>query len=128
MVTNLFFGNLGDENDVITQASIEDFCNEGPEATAAFLQAGDNAAGCLVHFECGFQKLVKYVYSGENNTITEGIAPAVITNELCYAEQNDVILPEGGCDYIDPCETIVNEGGDGLLGSGSWEAYLAFFF
>ena len=129
METNLFFGNLGDDNGEITQASIADFCDEGPEATEAFLQAGNNAAGCLVHFECGFQNIVKFVYSGENITVTEGILQAVLTNELCYAEQNGVILPVGGCNYADPCETIVNGGGgggDGLLGSGNSARLILF--
>ncbi len=122
MVSNLFVSNLGDENGDITQASIAEFCNEGPEATAAFLEAGDNAAGCLVHFECGFQNIVDIVYSGENNTITEGFVRTNDIDGLCDAEQNGVILPEGGCpDYIDPCETINNGGGGGLLGGPAEE-------
>ena len=117
MVTNLFVSNLGDENGDITQASIANFCSEGPEATEAFLQAGDNAAGCLVYFKCGFQNIVSLVYSGENNTITEGFVQAADIGGLCGAEQNGVIVPVGGCpDYIDPCETINNGGGGGLLG------------
>lgn len=116
MVTNLFFGNLGDENgDIITQASIADFCNEGPDATEEFLMAGNNTAGCLVYFKCGFQNLVNFVYSGENITLSEGKVWDI--NGLCYAEQNDIIVPEGGCNYTDPCEAISNgSGGDGLLG------------
>ena len=129
MVKNLFFGNLGDENGEITQASIADFCSEGPEATTAFIQAGNNAAGCLVHFECGFQNIVNFVYSGENIIVTEGLEQADLTNGLCYAEQNDVILPEGGCpDYIDPCETINNGGGGGLLGGPAEDPLFAWAY
>ncbi len=114
-LTNVVFRNVANENNEITQASIAEFCSEGPDATAALVQAVGNSAGCLVDPQCAVQEIFGYVNSDANLTITEGEFQAGAIDILCNAEQNGVILPRGGCNYTDPCETIINGGDDVVL-------------
>ena len=106
-VTNLIFTNLADENNEITQASIAEYCSENPKTTA-LVQAVGNSAGCLVDPQCAVQEIFGYVNSDANLTITEGEFQVASIDMLCNAEQKDVILPRGGCNYTNPCETIVS--------------------
>ncbi len=111
-LTNLYVGNLANDDNVINTASIANFCSKGPEATAAFLQASDNTVGCLDDSGCLFYGFSRYVKYTEAN-FTEGFVQALLTSGQCFREQNDAPL-RGGC--ADPCETIIN-GGGGLLGN-----------
>ena len=112
VVTNLLLANVADDNNEINQASIEEFCNAGPNSnkTAAFLYAVENSAGSLVDAQCTVQAMFAHVYSGEAMTVTEGELQVGTINTLCYAEQSGDVMED--CDYRDPCAVI--NGDDGI--------------
>lgn len=118
-VTNLVFANVDDENNEINQASIEYYCNAGPNRTAFFIQALGNSAGNLVDPQCAVQNMFGYLYYTDDVTVTEGEFQAFAINLLCYAERKGEVLPVAGCDYTNPCEVI----NGGLQGCSS-DCYL----
>ena len=113
--------NVADDNNEINQASIEEFCNAGPNSnkTAAFLYAVENSAGSLVDAQCAVQAMFAHVYSGEAMTVTEGELQVGTINTLCYAEQSGDVME--GCDYTDPCAVINGGGGTPWVGAGNCE-------
>ncbi len=94
--TDLSFETYANDDGVIDQQSLKDFCCNDEEEREAFLQAVEFTVGCLVYSEC-WMKIIAEQVSAEDGTLTEGEFLTATINALCEAEQSGERQPAGGC-------------------------------